>query len=54
MADGRLRPRETLGCPRDAALDQEHFEHNQKVEVELSKIDIVHDVSLIFIRSMIR
>src|SRR5262245_55246313 len=54
MADGRLRPGETLRRPRHTALDQEHLEHNQKIEVEAPKIDFVHDLSLIFIRSMIR
>ena len=49
MADGRLRPARALGRPRYAALDQEHLEHNQEVEVEATKIDFFHDLSLLFI-----
>jgi hypothetical protein len=42
VADGRLRPAEALGGARDAALRQEHLEHDQEVEVEPPEIDFIH------------
>jgi hypothetical protein len=43
MADRRLRSAQPLGRARDAALRHQDLEHDEEIEVEAMKIDLVHD-----------
>ena len=45
MADGRLRQSDQFTGAADMLLAHQRIEHGQQIEVELMKIDTVHEAS---------